>query len=290
MANFKELKERVIRAKLTKKESDIAEFILNNLNRVCFMSTSDLAKELNTSNTSVNRTAKALGYKVFNDLQKEIQDYVSRQASSTDRYRLPLTQRILKPDNNELSGGNLVAKHYEIANGNIMNVLSKNSPEKIDRVVDILATSKHKYISGYRGTADLANRFGFLLKLIFENVILVTGEDIDNIETVMDIGKDDCIVIFSFNRYKKNALDIITIIKERKAKLILITDRVTAPFSQYADELLIVDVESLSFFNSNVAPMFLLELICTKLAVRLEDRTKERLDILEPYINRTQIL
>ena len=107
MADFKELKERVIRAKLTKKESDIAEFILNNLNRVCFMSTSDLAKELNTSNTSVNRTAKALGYKVFNDLQKEIQDYVSRQVSSTDRYRLPLTQRILKPDN-ELSEGNLI--------------------------------------------------------------------------------------------------------------------------------------------------------------------------------------
>ena len=289
MADLKDLKERIIKAKLTKKESDIAEFILYNVSKVCFMSASDLAKELNTSNTSVNRMAKALGYKVFNDLQKEMQEYVSYQADFSDNFRLPPKQRIVKVDSNEFSEENLITKYFELATNNIMSVLSKNTPDKIDRVVDILASSNHRYISGYRGTAYLAKKFGFLLGLIVGNVILVTGEDIDNIEKVMDIGKDDCIVIFSFNRYKKNTLDIIKICKERSAKLILITDRATAPFSQYADELLIVDVASLSFFNSNVSPMFLIELICTKLAVRLDEHAKERLNMLEPYINEAQI-
>jgi len=167
--------------------------------------------------------------------------------------------------------------------------LSKNTTDKFDRVVDILAKSNHRYIGGYRGTATLAYRFEFLLSLIVGNVIIVAGEDINNIEKILDIEANDCMVMISFNRYRMNALEIIKICKERSAKLILITDRATAPFSQYADELLIVDVGSLSFFNSNAAPMFLLELICTMLAVRLDGNAKERLNILEPFINKTQI-
>jgi len=289
MADLKDLKERIVKAKLTRKESEIAEFILYNISKVCFMSASDLAKELNTSNTSVNRMAKALGYRVFNDLQKEMQEYVSHQADFSDSFRLPPKQRIVKVDNDKLSEENFITKYFELASNNIMSVLSKNTPDKIDRVVDILGSSGHRYISGYRATSYLARKFGFLLGLIVGNVILAAGEDIDNIEKVMDIEKDDCIVIISFNRYRKNTLDLINICKERSAKLILITDRATAPFSQYADELLIVDVEGLSFFNSNVAPVFLVELICTKLAVRLGEHAKERLNMLEPYINKTQI-
>lgn len=290
MADLNDLKERIIKARLTKKESDIAEYILCNIGKVCFMSTSDLAKELNTSNTSVNRMAKALGYKVYSNMQKEIQEYVSYQADASDRFRLPLKQRIVEVGDNEYPDKNLIAKYYELVSNNIMSVLSKNTPDKIDCVVDILASSKHRYLSGYRGTASLADKFAFLLSLIVGNVIQVTGEDISNIEKVMDIGKDDCLVMISFNRYRKNSLDIIKICKEKSAKLILITDRATAPFSQYADELLVVDVASLSFFNSNVAPMFLLELICSKLVLRLNEYAKERLNILEPYINKTQIL
>lgn len=284
-----DLKERIIRSKLTKKESAIAEYVLYNISKACFMSASDLAKELNTSNTSVNRMAKALGYKGFNELQKDIQEYIASQADSHDKFRLPPNQRIVKVDDREFSEENLVTKYFELTTSNIMSVLSKNSLDRIERIADILASSNHKYISGYRGTADLANKLGFLLNLITENVILATSEDFDNIEKVMNIREDDCIVIISFNRYKKNALDIINISKERLAKLILITDRATAPFAQYADELLIVDVASMSFFNSNVAPMFLLELICTILALKLDERAKKRLNMLEPYMNRTQI-
>lgn len=289
MADFEELKERIVKAKLTKKESNIAEYILYNISKVCFMSTSELAKELGTSNTSVNRTAKALGYNVFNDLQKEIRKYVSNQADTSDKFHLPPQQRMMDIDTDQYSEKNLVTQWFELVSNNLMSVLSKNTIDKFDRVVDILANSNHRYISGHRGTASLAYKFEFLLSLIVGNVVLVAGEDIDNIEKVLDIGADDCIVMLSFNRYRMNALDIIKICKERSAKLILITDRATAPFNQYADELLIVDVGSLSFFNSNVAPMFLLELICTMLAVRLDGHAKERLNILEPYINKTQI-
>ena len=289
MDDLYSLKERIIKSKLTKKESDIAEYIFHNSSKVCFMSASELAKELKTSNTSVNRMAKALGYNSFSDLQKELQEHISYQADFFDEFRLPPKKRIIEVDNKELSKENLTNKYYELTSNNIMSVLSKNTPDKIDRVVEILSESNHRYINGCRGTADLANRMGFLLRLIVENVILVTDEDINNIEKVIDIEKNDCMIIFSFNRYKKNTLDIINICKKNLAKIILITDRATAPFSQYADELLIVDVASMSFFNSSISAMFLLELICTKLAIRLGDQAKERLNFLEPFINKTQI-
>jgi DNA-binding MurR/RpiR family transcriptional regulator len=290
MTDLNELKERIVKSKLTKKESEIAEYILNNVSKACFMTASDLAKELDTSNTSVNRMAKAIGYYTFVNLQKELQDYVASQAESTDKFVLPPMHRITSGEADSDFEETLVKKMYEMTSNNLISVLSKNSSEKIDRVVEIIATSERRYINGIRGTVDIANKLAYLLKLLVSNVTQVVGEEIDNIEKLIDIAQNDCIVVFSFNRYHVNTRNFIELAKARHAKVILITDRATAPFSQYADELLIVDVESLSYFNSNIAPMFLIEIICTKLALKLGDQAKTRLSILEPYINRSQIL
>ncbi len=289
MAVLGDLKEKIIKAKLTRKESEIAEYILNNVSKACFMSASDLAKELDTSNTSVNRAAKALGYNVFGDLQQELQQYISYQADQSDKYMLPPKQRIENAASGNSDEEDLIKRQYELVSSNLMSVLSKNSTEKIDSVVKLLAECKFRYINGNRGTADMANKLAFLLRLIVGNVIVTTQDDVVAMETVMDIGPEDCIVVFSFNRYNKNTLYVIDACKKKNAKVILITDRATAPCAQYADELLTVDVTSLSYFNSNVSTLFLLELICTKLALRIGDSARERLNALEPYINRTQL-
>jgi DNA-binding MurR/RpiR family transcriptional regulator len=284
-----DLKEKIIRARLTKKEGEIAEYILNQVNTACFLSASDLAKELNTSNTSVNRMAKALGYGSFGDLQKELQQHVSRQADQSDRYMLPMTRRIEAAGDGTGTNGELIKRQYELISQSLLSVATKNTSDRIDRVVELLARSRCRYISGYRGTAALASKMGFLLHLVIGNVPVIPDGNVNAIEAVMDIGPEDCILVFSFNRYSKSAAEVIEASRQRGARIILITDRATAPFAQFADELLIVDVTSTSYFNSNVAALFLVELICSKLALLLGESARKRLSALEPYINKNQI-
>ncbi|MEG2143865.1 MAG: MurR/RpiR family transcriptional regulator [Oscillospiraceae bacterium] len=283
-----QLKEKIIHATLTKKESEIAEYILNNVSVVCFMTTSELAKKLDTSNTSVNRTAKALGYVVFANLQKELQGFVAYQAAQPDRYMLPPNQRI-DLEAAQMGKGDIGARNFDLVIANITNVLYKNPEEKLDNVVKLMAGSRRCYINGYRGTADIANKLAFLMSLIVSNTVVSTREDVTSVEKLLDSGPSDCAVIITFNRYSQNAANIISLAHERGCKIILITDRATAPFSQLADELLIVDVSGISYFNSNVAALFLIELLCAKLALYCGDSAHERLAEIEPFLRMTQL-
>ena len=67
-------------------------------------------------------------------------------------------------------------------------------------------------------------------------------------------------------------------------RIILLTDRPSAPHAGLADILLLTDVYSVSFFNSNVAAMFLLELLVSLIADREGAVAARRLDTLNPYI------
>ncbi|MEG1774109.1 MAG: MurR/RpiR family transcriptional regulator, partial [Oscillospiraceae bacterium] len=203
-----ELKEKIIRAKLTRKESLIAEYILDHLYEVCFMTASDLAKTLNTSNTSINRTAKALGYSVFADLQKELQGHVAAQAGRPDdRLSLPPSRRIVPRE--EDAEEDLLFQMYSSAVANLLQTTQKNSIDKIDSVVNLLADSRIKYINGYRSTADIANKFGFLLELITNNIVVASGENVSSMARLMDAGPEDCVLVLSFNRYYRTAQEVM---------------------------------------------------------------------------------
>jgi DNA-binding MurR/RpiR family transcriptional regulator len=282
---FQDLKDRIVNSKLTKKESMIADYILNNGNKVCFMTATDIAATLETSDASVIRMAKALGYSGFNDMQKDIQDNVSKQVDVTINSLLSpidkLTQSELKGVNNE----NLFNNFIDLSVNNLKSIIEKNNEEKFDNVVNILLNSKHKYICGFRSCASIARQFGFLLRLIISGITFNTEADSNAIENVIDINENDCIFMISFNRYSKMATTALNIAKKNGAKIIVLTDKATSPVACYADELLIIDVDSLSYFNSNIATMFLLEFICTKLALKLGKKTKERLTTFEPFIN-----
>lgn len=281
------LKERIMEARLTKKEGEIAEYILNNPSTTCFMSTSDLAKKLGTSNTSVNRASKALGYRVFSDLQAELQNWLTQYTAQPD-YQLSLNQRL---DNISGSGGNIsnsFNQYLSLTCENLQNILQKNSAANIERVVDILIGSRTIYVHGYRGTSSIADKLVFLLRMITSSVVGCIREDeVTIIEKTHEVTPNDCIVVFSFNRYYRITSQIIEISKTRGARIILITDRITAPFTQDADETLVVDVNSMSFFNSNIPVLFLVELICTRMAILDSERSRERLDMIEPYLSKT---
>lgn len=284
-----DLKERIVRARLTRKESEVAEYFLSHPYEVCFMTASDVAKRLETSNTSVNRTAKALGYSVFADLQKELRQYVSTQGvRSEDNASLPPSQRILRDAGDEIQKDLFFQMHHNIT-VSMMQVMEKNSVEKIDQVVEMLANSHTKYINGYRNTADIASKFGFLLELVCSRVVVTSGEHVSTIARLIDAGPEDCVVVLSFNRYYQSAQDVMEMCHRQGAKIILITDRLTSPMAHLADTILLAEIDSLSFFNSNVTALFLLEVLCAKLARRLGEAANQRLDIMEPYIRGIQI-
>lgn len=269
-------------AKLTRKEILVVDYLLDNGNTSCFLSTAELARKLETSSTTINRTAKALGYGSFNDLQKEIQNSVSQRAKFAQSILVSPLER-LSHHLSENHSEKFMSDFSELIAENIKSSFQKNSTETLDMAIDILVNSKTKFISGQRPTVFLAERFSYIMRIMLPGVIAVT--DSNYYEKIIDIGKDDCFFIIDFNQYSKNALQQLEYAKTTGTKIILLTDRTTAPLSRFADVLLVVDVFNLSFFNCGLAPLFLLEFLCLRIAARMNDTVKERLKLLTPYFD-----
>lgn len=283
------LREKVAQTKLTKKEVLVADYILKNANRVCFMSTKELASVLATSDATVNRLAKSIGFASFLELQKKLRERISRQADDAERFRMSPLERMFRAENPVKGQSSSFAEEFMKKSArNLESVFLNNDPAKLERVVELLLNSRLKYISGQRPTAALAGKFGFLLRMIVSNVIVVNSEY--SFEQLLDISRKDCLFTIDFNQYSSTAAQLLQYARERRAPAVLLTDRMTSPLSHYATEVLAVDVDGLSFFNSNVAPLMLLEYICTRLAERASQNTKQRLNLLNPYFDSHKLI
>lgn len=272
--------QRIKAKPLTAKESLVAEYILNHFNSVCYVSTSELARILHVSDATVSRTSKALGYPSFLALQKEVRSFVLERADYPQRGFFPPAERL--QTHQSLDGKEDVFQQFSaLTCKNLQSVLEKNSEETIRAAADLLADSQVKFIVGRRPTAALASKFAFLLRMIIPRVVEATGSV--TVEQMLDIGPGDCLFMINFNPYGAYAERWLRSARERGAKVILLTDRPSAPHAGLADILLLTDVYSVSFFNSNVGAMFLLELLVSLIADREGAAATKRLGTLNPY-------
>lgn len=80
-------------------------------------------------------------------------------------------------------------------------------------------------------------------------------------ERLYDIGEDDCLILYSFPRYSELGEPLMDLARERKAKILLFTDRLTSPLASKADYVIESNVTGLGFANSYVVPLYVTEVI-----------------------------
>ena len=292
--------QRIKSTPLTAKEALVAEYILNNFLSVCYVSTSELARILGVSDATVSRTSKVLGYRSFLDLQKEIQSFVSQKADYAQRGFFPPIERLHTHQSLDAKE-NIVAQFSTLTYKNLQSVLEiRKLAEQSDAVLeawfpgsegghaaaDLLCSCRIKYIAGRRPTAPIAEKFSFLMRMVVPGVVSATGSV--TFEQLLDISPEDCLFVINFNPYGEEVRRWIDLAHSRGAKIILLTDKPSTPFSDFTDVLLLADIYSVSFFNSNVSATFLLELLVSLVADQMDETATKRLDLLNPYFERNK--
>ncbi len=69
-----QLQKLIISAQLTPKEKEVADYVLENLHKCCFMTSTELAGVLNVSYSSVIRLTKTLGFTGYPDFQNFLRE------------------------------------------------------------------------------------------------------------------------------------------------------------------------------------------------------------------------
>ena len=279
---FDYLRDKIVTAKLTKTEKRIADYYMSNLADAIFMTSTELANAVVVSESSVIRFTHSLGFEGFNDFKKDIQGkYNELYKKNSSILNSPL--ELLEQNIPALSDNLVLEKYIGKVLSNIEGTIENNTKSNYENAAKIIKKARKKFITGFISCSSMAHWMSYILSHMLPDVINNTDIGL-TFEKLLDANKNDVLVLFSIPRYNKMGLETLKFAKNKDVKIIMITDKMTAPGVEYADVLFLAPTVNVSFFNSIVAPMVISEVLLNTLSKMLGTGNKNRLEVLEEFI------
>ncbi|QXM06053.1 MurR/RpiR family transcriptional regulator [Crassaminicella indica] len=259
-------------SRLSKGQKLIAQFITNNYDKAAFMTASKLGSRVGVSESTVVRFANALGYDGYPQLQKELQELIKTKLTTVQR---------LEMSTDYSNEGAVLKKVLKADMDNIKATIEEIDDEVFQEVVNNIFKAKRIYILGLRSSSTLAEYLGFYLNLILDNVKIVTAGVSDIYEQMLRVGKDDLVIGISFPRYSTNTLNALNYTKELGATVVGITDSQVSPIASISDYTLVARSNMVSFVDSLVAPLSLINALVVAVGMREKSEISSTFDRLE---------
>ena len=250
----------------------IARFILEDYDKAAFMTASKLGKTVQVSESTVVRFATQLGYDGYPSMQRALQEMI--------RGKLTSIQRIQASDG-ELAGSDLMTNVLQRDMEKIRMAIDQTDGAEFERVVDTIIGARRIYIVGFRSSSFLAGYLNFYFRLIFDNVTLVNGGAAGSFDQLFRVSKDDVVIGICFPRYSELALKTIQFSRDRGATIVGVTDSEMSPINQMSNCSLLVRSEMISFVDSLVAPMSVVNALIVSVGLQQEDSVAKTYEDLE---------
>ena len=265
----------------SKSQRKIAAYIASNYDKAAFMTAGRLGETVGVSESTVVRFATDLGYDGYPGMRRAMQDMV--------RNRLTAVQRI-EVARQQIDGGNLLDTVLSSDIEKLRSTLEEVSKEDFNRAVDRIVSARTVYIVGMRSSTSLANFMGFYLNLLLDNVRLLHDTSVSEVyEQVFRIHKGDVFIGISYPRYSSRTIKAMQFAKSAGATVIGITDGPSSPFVGLADVNLYAKSDMVSFLDSLVAPMSLINALIVAIGYRLSDSLSDIFDHLEGIWNQYDV-
>ena len=278
-----DISKRIAEAASTfsKGQKKIAHAILNEYDKVAYMTAAKLGAFVGVSESTVVRFANELGFDGYSDFQRAVQELV--------RTKLTPNQRI-EVTKNRLGTSDVLATVMESDMNKIRYTLESINRDTFYSAVNSILEAKHIYVMGARSTEPLALVLNYNLSLIFDNVKFVKPTSTAEVfEQMFSIGKDDVLIAFSFPRYSSKMINAVKYAKKSGATVVVFTDSDISPLADYASCLITAQSDMASFMDSLVAPISIINAIIVEITNRKEKEITARFDKLEKVWDEFQV-
>ena len=263
-------------AGFSKSQRKIAAFITQNYDKAAFMTAAKLGNTVGVSESTVVRFAAELGYDGYPEMRKALQDMIRNCLTSVQR--IEAAKGLL--ENQDILSA--------VLNSDIEQIrvtLEETNRDDFNSAVDAIVRAEHVYIFGLRSSAAIASFMGFYFNFLFENVRVVNENSVSEVfEQILRIGKNDVMIALSFPRYSKRTIKAMRYARDRQATVIGITDNVNSPIAEGADIPLCARSDMVSFVDSLVGPLSLVNALIVAVS------TKAKGTDLETDFNRLEAI
>jgi len=267
--------------KMSKGHKAIAAFISDHYDEAAFMTAAKIGATVGVSESTVVRFATSLGYDGYPEFQKALGDWVQSKLNRVQKMGA-------KYKNNSQSEviHSVLSADIEKINDTITNL----DPLAFNDAIDIILNADNVYIIGLRSCEPLADFLHFYLHMIRGNVTLIKTTSVtETFEQMIRISEKDCVIGISFPRYSMRTLKCMEFAKDRRAKIITITDSIHSPMNLYSSCNLLARSDMVSVVDSLVAPLSLINALVVALCLKVPNNVKANLESLEEAWNNYQV-
>ena len=257
----------------SKGQKRIAAFILDSYDKAAFMTASRLGKKVGVSESTVVRFAAELGYDGYPDMQKSLQKMIRNRLTSVER---------IEAAESTMDGHDVLKAVLRADINNLQATLDEIDQDYFNQAVDMILSAKHIYIIGMRTSTTLADFLAIYLKLLLDDVTVVKEIAAREVyEQLLRIGEGDLIIGISFPRYSKRTISAMKFARDRGARCLGLTDGKVSPLNEISDVCLYTKSEMVSFLDSLVAPLSMINALIMAVSARDRTRTFETFRELE---------
>ena len=255
-------------------ELKIARYLLADYPMSGLVSITELSASCEVSTPTVMRTLKRIGFTSFvsfqKALKKELSDTLSDPIAKHNRWATGAPQE------------HILNQRAESVVTNLRETMNHISYQTFNQVVDLLANEEVAlHLVGGRITHAFSDYLGTHLEVLRGQVFKLPGAVSLWSHHLLDMNKDDVLIIFDVRRYETDLLNIARLSAKKGVKVILFTDQWMSPISNTADYSFPAHVDAPSGWDSGVATLFIIEALITEVERKLWPQASRRMKELE---------
>lgn len=272
--------EKDILAVLTKENAGfskgqrlIAKYITENYDKAAFMTAGKLGKAVGVSESTVVRFAAELGYDGYPGMRKALQEMIRNRLSSVQRIEVAKEY---------IDDQNVLKAVLSADMDKLQTTLEEIDQDSFNAAVNAILKARNIYIVGMRSSTALSSFLGFYLNLLLDNVRIIHDTAVSEVyEQILRISEGDVFIGISYPRYSSRTLKAMKFAKSTGATVIGLTDGETSPFIGISDINLFAKSDMVSFLDSLVAPLSLINALIVSIGMSKQETLSETFKKLE---------
>ncbi|WP_209427202.1 MurR/RpiR family transcriptional regulator [Pararhodobacter sp. SW119] len=259
---------------LTRAERQLAAYMLNSYPVAVLGSIASVARGAGVSAPTVGRLLQKLGFTGYPEFQAQLREEVGERLASPLAKHEKWAQTA--PDAHVLDSfaGRVVE--------DLTATLGQIDRAGFDTVAGLLADADRRItLIGGRLTQAIAGYFQTALRIMRDDVVLLSAVPSTWPPVLLDMRPGDVLVAFDIRRYEPPVQQFVELARARDAQVVLITDRWVSPAAAHAQHLMPCHIEAPSAWDTLTAPLMLVEALLTAVQRRDRPGTLARLEKLE---------
>lgn len=271
------LEERIVGkfGEMTARQQEIARVILQDRLSAAWASADALGQRVGVDATTVVRFAQFLGYQGWVELREAVRHEVPRLLTAVEK----LSNEASMHGSHQTVLRDVVARDMR----NVQETAIINSPETIDRVIQLIAGAARVFVVGGGMESWLGDNLAMQLQRAGLDIRRVPEGKVSAALALADAREGDVVLGLALHRYITDAARMLASARNSQAHTVAITDSKLAPAAQMAEIVLVATDDSPILPHSMTGVLSLINVVVTGVTIarsRVARRYVSRVDSL----------